>query len=595
MHVLLRAAAHTLLCLFSALSASAESDASLPSEVQTKAPIKVTAAAPVLRPEDEKWIRSTPLRTKVGQLFIFGFMGLDTERGLQETLARLKPGALVVFGRNIKTAQQIISLNRTAQRKAIAASGLPLLIAVDQEGGSVIRIKTSPPLPSALALGESPDSDLVFKAGLHTGHLLKVLGFNMNLAPVLDVADPNRDAFVGTRTFGNDPENVGVMGTRFAEGLNTAGVIPTAKHFPGHGGVTDSHLQTPVKNTTPEMLAKIDLVPFTSSLSLIPDSAVMLAHVAYPKLDPTNTPASFSRPIVQDLLRDKMGFGGLVITDDIEMGGAAVIKNPGERAIRAIEAGADLVMIAWNKRLQSAAVEAVVRAVKSGRLSEARVDESLRRIIHAKRTVVSDDPQKEPSHDQLQAVLRSEELRKLTFETLYRSFQTSIDKLPNKEMVHDQSRPIFVFAAAERFFSSFKQKIKDRLTRFYRLSSEGSFNINRVLRANPEAVGVLYVSGRQSARFANLLDPDTAARVIIINSETVSLLKAPENFHHIVGVYFQHPDLGRITAQYFFMPPKLRNDLATDAAPAATRSPAAATSDDADSSRRDDGLAPPSK
>ncbi len=534
--------------------AHAQGNAAISTTTSTKdqAPFRVLAP---LSEEDEEWIRKAPLKTKVGQLFIFGFMGHDLQKGLRKTLQRQQPGAVIIFGRNIQSATQIIEMNHEAQKQSLAKTGLPLLIAVDQEGGNVIRIRTSPPLPSALALGETGNPELVYSAGFHTGRLLKSLGFNMNLAPVLDVADPSTDKFVGTRTFGKSPELVAQMGTKFAQGLMEAAILPTAKHFPGHGGVPDSHKETPVKETTAEVIRKTDLVPFNISLREVPGAAVMLAHIAYPKLDSASLPATFSKPIITDLLRGSMEFNGLILTDDIEMAGTFVIKDPAERAVRAIEAGVDIVMIAWNKKLQSRAVAAVEAAVRSGRISETRLNESLRRIIRAKRYVSPWTLPEKPNLTEMQNIMKSQDLQNLTFETLNRQFESSFMRLAKKELIQDLSRPIFVFAATERFFSSFKGTLKGRTTRFYRLTSQKTFDINRVMRSNPDAIGVLHISGSQSARFANRLDSDNAARTILVNSETVSILKSPSEFHHIVDVNFRHPDLGRYTAKYIFGPP----------------------------------------
>ncbi len=545
---IVRPLAHTFMMLAIAFGAENEGRGAVPDKATTKAqaPVQDLASA------DLEWIEKAPLKTKIGQLFIFGFMGHDMSKGLKRTIAQQKPGAVIVFGRNIKSARQLIDLNHDSQKAALTASGLPLLIAVDQEGGNVIRIKTSPPLPSALALGETGSPELVHEAGLHTGRLLKALGFNMNLAPVLDVADPNTDSFVGTRTFGKDPERVSRLGSRFAAGLSEAGVLPTAKHFPGHGGVADTHKVTPIKDASIETLNKVDLVPFAAGFREVPESAVMLAHIAYPKLDPAGLPATFSKPVVTDLLREGMKFNGLVITDDIEMAGAFAIKDPAERAVRAIEAGVDLVMIAWNRRLQGKAVDAVYKAVRSGRVSEARIDESLRRILRAKRRVTPSAQFERPRIEQLQTVIKSLELQKLTLGTLRRQFERSVDKLQARESLRDAERPIFVFSSGERFYASLKDRAKNRSVRFYRLSTSKTFDINRIMRANPNAIGVIHIGGRQSAVYANGIDADNAARTIVVNSETSSLLKDPKSFQHIVDIHFRHPDLGKFTAQYLF-------------------------------------------
>ena len=196
-------------------------------------------------------IDDMPLDKKVGQVFIFGFTGSRYEQSLKKQMNKLHPGAVIVFGRNIKTLNQVKALNHKAQSDSLKHSKVPLLIAVDQEGGKVIRIKTSPSLPSARTLALTDSEGLVQDAGFVTGQLMTALGFNMNLAPVVDISNANFTDFLGNRSFSDQKEIVNKMSTAFSKGLIDAGILPTAKHFPGHGGVkTDSHLKTPYKQVT---------------------------------------------------------------------------------------------------------------------------------------------------------------------------------------------------------------------------------------------------------------------------------------------------------------------------------------------------------
>jgi beta-N-acetylhexosaminidase len=544
-----------------ALESSDASDSNEFAEVATPAAAAPTSEqstiAEAVNP-DEAWLKSATLEEKIGQMFIFGFMGETLEEGLGQTLEQLRPGAIIVFGRNIKTPKQVVELLYGAQQASMTTSRLPLLVAVDQEGGNVIRLKTSPPLPSALALGESGDPRLVYRAGLYTGQLLKTFGFNMNLAPVLDVADPDRDPFLGTRTFGKDAKHASLMGANFSAGLSDAEVMPTAKHFPGHGGVNDSHKSTPVKRISIDNLKNYDLVPFAEGLKEVPLSAVMLAHISYPQIDPSGVPATFSKPIVTDLLRNSLGFNGLIMTDDIEMAGAFAVKDPSERALRSIEAGVDLVMIAWNKRIQAGAIRAVTKAVKSGRVSEERIDTSVRRILSAKRKYAERARIARPTTQQVRSVLKNKDLQSLATETLRKRFeqvaQSPTPSPPRKPASVDGS--IFVFATQARFFDTLKNSLKNRTVRFYQLGKRERFNTNRVLRSNLDATAVIHVTGAQSARFANRLPKDLASRVIIINSETRGLIANPEKFKNVVDVHFRHPDLGKMTAEYFFSGPR---------------------------------------
>lgn len=534
-----------------AIPASAARDASQLQQM-TEAKRRSTSSLE-LTEADEKLLKSLNLRQKIGQMFMIGFMGTTIDGSLSKMIQTVKPGAIVVFGRNIKSARQIATLNLEAQKASLRASKLPLLIAVDQEGGNVIRIKTAMPLPSALALGETDDLELVETAGHETGILLRTLGFNMNLAPVLDVSDPAERSFIGTRTFGSEPATVLRMGSTFAKGLLRSGVLATAKHFPGHGGIKeDSHNQTPRKEGSLSELLKADLMPFAGMKSTLGAPwALMLAHISYPGLDPSGMPATFSKPIVDAVLRKHIGFDGLVLTDDIEMAGAFMIKDVNERAVRAIEAGVDMVMVAWNRRIQAQVTEAVYHAVKSGRLSEERIDTSVRRILAYKRLYV---PTRlvSPTPKQLVMAVRNPAFQMIAEKTVAATLKRSSSRINRDAAESDPTKPVFIFTANGRFYSTFKNAVGRRRTRLFRLGNDLNFDIDRVMRSNPEAVGVFYLSGRGTARIANKISEDVAKRIVVVNVETEGMLKNPHSFRQIADVYYRHPNLGRLTAEHFF-------------------------------------------
>ena len=297
-------------------SENARAANSRPKRAPAQAVVKDSSAA------DDEFLKKMPLRKKIGQMFMIGFKGISMDEELSDSIKAINPGALIIFSRNLTSARQITEMNAAAQKLSVFTTGLPLLISTDQEGGDVIRIRTTVPLPSQLALGATADPAIAETAGFATGQLLHILGFNMNLAPVLDVSDPKQMSFIGTRTYGSDPQLVARMAIGFSEGLYKANVMPTAKHFPGHGGgVEDSHNMTPQKYLTYDELKEADLVPFTSMQAHFPNRwATMLGNIAYPALDASRDPATISAPIVGGILRKEMHFNGLVITDDIQMG-----------------------------------------------------------------------------------------------------------------------------------------------------------------------------------------------------------------------------------------------------------------------------------
>ncbi|MCB0410972.1 MAG: glycoside hydrolase family 3 protein, partial [Bdellovibrionales bacterium] len=268
----------------------------------------------------EQWLNKMSLEEKVSQVFIFGFAGTEYAKGLGPRLRSLRPGGTIIFQRNIKSPGSLSQMISQAQKETLIREGLPLFTMMDQEGGTVTRIKTRPNSPSALSMGNTNNPKLVQNIGFITGRILDLLGINVNLAPVMDLSDPARKTFIGNRSFGNSPQHVSTMTQAFSKGLTLAGVIPAAKHFPGHGGLhADSHKGTTVKYESLKEIKTKDLIPFQNFIINNQLSAIMVAHVSYPELDDSHLPATYSKKIVTDLLRDQMGYNGLIITDDLEM------------------------------------------------------------------------------------------------------------------------------------------------------------------------------------------------------------------------------------------------------------------------------------
>lgn len=504
---------------------------------------------------DNELIRSLPLKTKIGQLLMVGFMGTKIESSLGSLIERVQPGAVLVFKRNIESARQISTLNQQAQRRSIQTSHLPLLISVDQEGGDVIRIVTAPPLPSALALGKTHDLSLIERAGRATGLLLKTLGFNMNLAPVLDLADPTQHRFIGSRSFGAEAEAVSKDGRSFAAGLAASGILATAKHFPGHGSVTeDSHLQTPLVNKNLFDLRSRDFLPFSEfQRSTDKPRAIMIAHVVFSALDPTGMPATFSKPILTDLLRGQLGFNGLIVTDDIEMGGAQFIPDIRERAIRAIEAGADIIMVGWNAQVQASIAEGLMRAVQTKRISEARLHQSLVRIFAAKRAYAETmgSPSKSPlataSDNVLRKAVQNPEFASVGQSVLNSHFQRPKSAREQKFIANAANGPLFIFTSSATFWSGLNRvaTAAKRSVKRYPLTTDLSVRMIRAFGANPAAHGIVYASGFQATKLINTIPRDIAARLALVTVEPTGFFRNIDDFAAVSDVYYRHPDLGR--------------------------------------------------
>ncbi len=330
------------------------------------------------------------LSEKVGQLLFVGISDTHLSERTIKDLRDIQPGAVILFKRNIVGLKQTTAL--TAQLRGINKeyASLPLLIATDQEGGRVARIEFTPSMPSPLALGMTKDAKIVESVSFEAGKFLRYLGFNMNLAPVLDVLLQGGSSFIGERSFGSSPKLVGQLGVAFAQGQLRAGIIPTSKHFPGAGLLTkDPH----VEKVQVDSFAESSLSPFRQFAQVFP-SAVMLSHSTYPSLDASGLPATFSPKIISEMLIHDMEYKGLIITDDLKMGamkgtvpGDIGNADIGELAVRSFLAGADLLMITWSPKDQRAAKAALLKAVQTGRIPLAELESRVKKIAHVKNLV----------------------------------------------------------------------------------------------------------------------------------------------------------------------------------------------------------------
>ncbi len=325
-------------------------------------------------------IKKLTLEEKVGQLLLIGINSTDLDKGTSHHLSKIKPGGIILFKKNISSLSDLKILTQQLQNH----TKVPLFIAVDQEGGAVSRIETKPHLPSARWVGTVNSPDLTFQLGIALGRVLSSYGINMNLAPVLDVSHHGQKTFLGSRSFSSDPNIVAVLGTKFSEGLLASGVLPTAKHFPGLGSISQDLHNVAVENSLNiKELHSTHLVPF-KMFSELPTSAVMLSHASYPSVDSTNVSATYSSVISNKLLRDQLDFKGLVVTDDLMMEGAKKGVTFEESVVKAINSGADILLFAWSKKSQIRAKNAILRAVKNGKISHALLNEKVIRILKTK-------------------------------------------------------------------------------------------------------------------------------------------------------------------------------------------------------------------
>ncbi len=328
------------------------------------------------------------LAQKVGQLFIAAPEQLLKGSGsvtaisdaLVEALAQYPIGGIILFGANIRSPEQLETLNR--QLRESCAIG-PFL-AVDEEGGIVARLANNksfnlPKYTSAAAVGASGDCADALDMGRTIGAYLRAYGFNLDFAPVADVNTNPYNPVIGNRAFSSDPEIAAEMVAAFARGLRENGVIPTYKHFPGHGDTAqDSHSALAVSNRTLEALAQCEFLPFQEAGSA---DMVMVGHIALPQVTGDMTPATLSRTIVTELLREQLGFSGLIVTDSMQMGAITQAYSSGEAAVGAFLAGCDIVLMPEDL---PAAFDAVLAALWDGSLSMEWLDSTVRRILEFK-------------------------------------------------------------------------------------------------------------------------------------------------------------------------------------------------------------------
>jgi beta-N-acetylhexosaminidase len=351
------------------------------------------------------------VRDDVGQLLWVGFQGPVMPASLGARLDKGDAGATVLFKRNLvihtvaggtSVPQEVIdlealvSLNRELHRSA--PDGTPALIAVDQEGGLVQRVRAPatmwPPMMAHDGLPAGEDERVAEMVGRAMGDELRVLGFDIDFAPVLDVHTNPQNPIIGERAFGRDAQTAARRALAFARGLDAAGVLACGKHFPGHGDTdTDSHLELPKVDHAWDRLEAIELAPFKlAAQANLP--MIMTAHVVFAALD-AKRPATLSEQVVTGLLRQKLGYRGVIVSDDLDMRAIAGHMGIDHAAVQAIRAGCDVLLLCCNEQYQAQAEVALIKAAESDSEFRRRVGESAARVRAMKKAHAANQ-QKQP-------------------------------------------------------------------------------------------------------------------------------------------------------------------------------------------------------
>ena len=372
--------------------------------VWTGALLEGTTAQSDLDRDASAWVDDTlaqmTLDEKIGQLLLPSFYSVyvssdsDTYADLTDLVHTCHVGGFHVFG--AREPSPDVLLNPTYSRTALgqplnaaslinrlqAAASVPLLVTADFETGIGFRLTGGTTFPRVMAFGAVGDPQLAYEAGRITATEARAIGVHVNFAPVVDVNNNPRNPVINTRSFGEDPARVAELARAYVEGLQDGGMLATVKHFPGHGDTdVDSHLGLPVIAHSRDRLDRVELAPFRSGIAAGVDG-VMTAHIVLPAIEMSaTTPATFSDRIVNQLLREEIGFDGLVFTDSMRMGAISELATPPEAATRALLAGHDIILHSPDDR---ATCRGLREAVQRGALTEARIDQSVRRILVAK-------------------------------------------------------------------------------------------------------------------------------------------------------------------------------------------------------------------
>jgi beta-N-acetylhexosaminidase len=366
-------------------------------------PTPAAAEPPSMSSWIDRAVRRMPLEQKVGQLFVATVWGKSATEEHPTNLARygvatpaevverFHVGGVIYFNNsgtdNVDSPAQLAGFSNGLQRAALRSGPrLPLIVAIDQEGGNVTRVEApATEHPSAMAIGAGRSERDARTSAAVNGRELRAMGVNQNFAPVADVNSNPLNPVIGARSFSSDPDLSARLVTAqiggFQDGKPAETVSSSAKHFPGHGdAATDSHTGLPRIDRSAEQWRAVDLPPFRAAVAAGIDS-IMTAHIQFPSLDPSGVPATLSRPILTDLLREELGFDGLIVTDALGMQGVREMFDDAEIPVMALEAGVDQLLMPADFPL---AYDAVLDAVRSGRITEARIDESVRRVLTQK-------------------------------------------------------------------------------------------------------------------------------------------------------------------------------------------------------------------
>ncbi|MCL6518507.1 MAG: beta-N-acetylhexosaminidase [Armatimonadetes bacterium] len=434
------------------------------------------------------------LKEKIGQLLMFGWQGETAEENLKVSaharalVEEFKVGGIILLGRNVQNPEQVANTLNELQ----SLSKLPLFIAADQEGGLVTRLKDPFTIfPGNMALGATRSPDYCYKAANTIAEELLAVGVNFNFAPCVDVNINPDNPIIGVRSYGESPELVAELGVAAIKGYQSAGILACAKHFPGHGDTSvDTHLSLPVIPYDRDRLNAVELKPFAEAIKA-GVASIMTSHIAFAALD-GKLPATLSKSILTNLLREEMGFDGLVVTDCLEMKAIADNFGTAEAAILALNAGVDILLACHTLEVQAEIRDALIRAVESGEVPEQRVDEAVERILAAKEKF-DIESKRFVKVEKLRTVIGADDHRNLELEIAHKAVTVLRNKdkiLPLKLGENDQILVLGMHPATESFAQAIRKYHKN--TKHLRVSASPSpeeiSRINQLMKQSKVAL-----------------------------------------------------------------------------------------------------------
>lgn len=449
----------------------------------------------------------------LSQILMFGWAGLEPETILYQWVER-GLGSVKVFGWNTDDIKLVAKSISSLQRQATNGRfQIPLFVATDQEGGWIRHVKgETANTPGNMAIGSSGYPADAWYSAFYISREIKALGINMNFAPTVDLFTNQESTIIGTRSFGDDAEKAGVLGSAWAAGSMAAGVIPTAKHFPGHGDTEfDSHINLPIIDIDRTTFEKRELVPFTYLIKEnIP--AIMSGHLSFPKIDPTGAPASLSKHLLTTILRERLGFKGLIITDDMMMNGDTLYAGSLSNAFKmAIEAGNDIVISSTTAKLGEALWTSNLALMGEDENFKNRVKNAAFNVIKAKLDYFKSENAAPlyPNPETIDNFIPDREGQKFFLEQACRSI--TVEKKNLFPLKNEKAGKVLLAGSLPRFFSEGKARYPEAAEFRYNYelgpneTAWMSENIGEVAK-NFDTI-IILVSSERSAKIAESLKP----------------------------------------------------------------------------------------